>query len=261
MYLTAFGGFVDKMQALFKPLSRYRLPDFTYLLLPISIIVVSWRFKAGAITRILIAVLLFLIAPGLQIRKWVFHNTAYYFYAFFLFSLALQQSLELIKDKRNALKMPLSAVVFALALLPLIAFHDVAWWSEAPNESPVLVEHGEAFDFVRSYTSPDDRVSAFNYCSYFYLFNKRKPAQDSVFYLPWQAEWDANRPESKKLINQLERNRPRVIWFDLYTPVWEEYEWEEYAAEVAVFVSENYTPHESFPRLYLLNETGGLPIE
>jgi len=258
MYLTAFDDFIKNTWGLYKPFSSYTLLDFTYLLLPISIIVVSWRLKAGTITRILIAALLLLITPGLQIRKWVFQNTAFYFYAFFLFALALQQSLEFLKDKGNALKIPLSAFVIALAFLPLYSFHDMAEWNGAPDENPVLVDYGEAFEFVQSYTSPDDKVSAFNFCPYFYLFNKRKPAQDNLFYFPWQADWDADRPESEQLINQLKKNKPRVIWLDLYTPVWKKYEWEDYAAKVAAFVAENYTPHESFPRLYLLNETGEL---
>jgi hypothetical protein len=42
--------------------------------------------------------------------------------------------------------------------------------------------------------------------------------------------------------------------FSVGTPVWDLYEWEDYAAEVSIFMAENYTQHESFPNLYLRNE-------
>jgi hypothetical protein len=108
----------------------------------------------------------------------------------------------------------------------------------APMTQPYGLLHAQAY--IRSHTGPDERIAVFPAFPRVYLETRRLPAIDSVYFLPWQAMWEASRPFEKSTCAQLQRARPRFVVM-VPSTIWGLFPWKDYAAGIDRYVKENYT--------------------
>ena len=102
-----------------------------------------------------------------------------------------------------------------------------------PQVSPIA-------EYVRTHTEPAERIAAFHLEPRIFLESRRRPATNAVFFLPWQAKWEALHPGEPTTCEQLGTSRPRFVFFQP-SPVWG-MDWSGYAGCIDRFIRENYEP-------------------
>lgn len=129
------------------------------------------------------------------------------------------------------------AALFALAA-PVAAL-DPSFRASPSVPAPYPSEAGPAAAFIRAHTREDERIASFDLTPGLYMAARRKPAADSVFYLPWQARWEERYLRAPDTLARLRAVHPRYIFLFPWN-VWGCYPWEEYAPGLDRFVKENY---------------------
>jgi hypothetical protein len=146
----------------------------------------------------------------------------------------------------------LVAGIVVLAFVPVLAaaarheslrFHEDtrqaaegAWWHVAR--------------YVETHASPDERIASYPIMPIVYLESHRRPATDSVFFLPWQAAWEEENPTRSSTCAQLRARPPRYVALQP-GKIWGYFPWETYAACIDRFLKDEYEPVED-------QELGGL---
>jgi len=95
------------------------------------------------------------------------------------------------------------------------------------------------FEYVREHTSPDERFLSINAEPLGYLIARRHPAHRAVFYLPWQAAWEASR-SAPSSCEQVRANPPSFVYYNP-TPV-HGHSWESFGACFQQLIEELYEP-------------------
>jgi len=106
-------------------------------------------------------------------------------------------------------------------------FAEGAWWHVAR--------------YVEAHTDPGERIAAFPTAPIVYLEARRRPATDSVFFLPWQSAWEAEHPERPSTCEQLKARRPRFVAIQ-EAVIWGYFPWKDYAACIHRFLESDYEP-------------------
>jgi hypothetical protein len=104
--------------------------------------------------------------------------------------------------------------------------------------------------YIEVHTKPDERIASLPIMPSVYLEARRRPATDSVYYLPWQAAWEAATPGRPSTCAQLRAHPPSFVTFQ-DGAIWGTYPWKDYASCIDEFLKSNYEPVD-------LPELGGL---
>ena len=95
--------------------------------------------------------------------------------------------------------------------------------------------------YIEDHTKPDERIASFPLMPSVYLEARRRPATDSVYYLPWQAAWEAESPGRSSTCAQLRARPPTFVAFQ-DAVIWGHYPWKDYAACIDAFLKSDYEP-------------------
>ena len=146
----------------------------------------------------------------------------------------------------------LVATIVALTFIPALlaaARHE----SFRFHEDSRLVADGawlHVARYVEAHTKPDERIASFPVMPSVYLEARRRPATDSVYYLPWQAVWEKENPSRTSTCAQLRAHAPRYVALQAST-IWGYFPWDDYAACIDRFLKDEYETVD-------LPELGGL---
>jgi hypothetical protein len=149
----------------------------------------------------------------------------------------------------------LVAGIVVLSFLPLLAaaarheslrFHDDTrqaaegtWWHVAR--------------YIETHSGPDERIASYPIMPIVYLETHRRPATDSVFFLPWQAAWEEENPARPSTCTQLRARPPRYVALQ-YAKIWGYFPWDVYAGCIDRFLKDEYETVKD-------PELGGLLLE
>jgi len=89
---------------------------------------------------------------------------------------------------------------------------------------------------ITAVTSEDETIWVAPLYPEIYIENKRMPANKNIFYLPWQSE---NLELNQELLDDLEVNKPNVIFFTREVDIWGYY-LKDYGSGVKNYIDENY---------------------
>lgn len=134
-----------------------------------------------------------------------------------------------------------AATALVLALTTGAARHDPSFRAHPASSVTYPPEAATAAAYVRARTSPDQRIAVFNSTPGFYLLAHRRPATDSVFYYPWQAEWERRLPRSPDTCAQLRAVRPRFVFLFPFT-IWDTFPFAGYAPCIDSLIRRDYRP-------------------
>ncbi len=135
----------------------------------------------------------------------------------------------------------LVAAILVLALFPAIST-AVRHESFRFHEDSRLAADGawlHAARYIEAHTKPDERIASFPLMPSVYLEARRRPATDSVFYLPWQAAWEAATPGRPSTCAQLHAHPPSFVTFQ-DGAIWGTYPWKDYASCIDAFLKSDY---------------------
>ena len=135
----------------------------------------------------------------------------------------------------------LVAAILVLVLFPAIST-AVRHESFRFHEDTRLAADGawlHAARYIEAHTKPDERIASFPLMPSVYLEAKRRPATDSVFYLPWQAAWEAATPGRPSTCAQLHAHPPSFVTFE-DGAIWGTYPWKDYASCIDAFLKSDY---------------------
>ncbi|MCM3877345.1 MAG: hypothetical protein NEA02_13135 [Thermoanaerobaculia bacterium] len=139
-------------------------------------------------------------------------------------------------------------VFLALTLGPafLFAALDRPSWSNPSAGGWESGPFGAAARYVRDNSREDERFAAFPFPSSLYLYARRRPAADSIYYFPWQEAWEAERPGHPSACTQL-RNFPPHFVFLWPVPLWDRFQWGTGNWGVCIdgFIKEHYSRVQS----------------
>jgi hypothetical protein len=137
----------------------------------------------------------------------------------------------------------LAAAAVALSFLPVLgrALADDSLAFDAAERRPAVPAVSEAARWVRAHTSPDECIAAFPTLPLVYLEARRRPATDTVFFLPWQAVREEQDPSVTSVCAQLAARPPRYVVLQ-ETTIWGAFEWKVYARCVDRFLKKAYEP-------------------
>ena len=93
--------------------------------------------------------------------------------------------------------------------------------------------------YVEAHTEPDERIASYPIMPSVYLEARRRPATDSIYYLPWQAAWEAENQGRPSTCAQLRARPPRFVAFQ-EAAIWGVYPWKDYAACIDAFLKSDY---------------------
>lgn len=137
----------------------------------------------------------------------------------------------------------LAAAILVLVLIPALsaaARHE----SFRFHEDSRFVADGawlHAARYIEAHTKPDERIASFPLMPSVYLEAKRRPAADSVYYLPWQAAWEAATPGRPSTCAQVRAHPPSFVTFQ-DGAIWGTYPWKDYASCIDAFLKSDYEP-------------------
>ena len=94
--------------------------------------------------------------------------------------------------------------------------------------------------YVEAHTKPDERIASFPNMPSVYLEARRRPATDSVYYLPWQAAWEKENPSRPSTCAQLRAHAPRFVALQREANIWGYFPWKDYAACIDAFLNSDY---------------------
>ena len=135
----------------------------------------------------------------------------------------------------------LVAAILVLVLIPAI-------WAAVQHESFQFHEDSRlaadgawllAARYIEAHTKPDERIASFPVNPGVYLEARRRPATDSVFYLPWQAAWEAATPGRPSTCAQLRAHPPSFVTLQ-DEAIWGAYPWKDYASCIDAFLKSDY---------------------
>jgi hypothetical protein len=72
-----------------------------------------------------------------------------------------------------------------------------------------------------------------------YLEARRRPATDSVYYLPWQAAWEAATPGRPSTCAQLRAHPPSFVAFQ-DGAIWSTFPWKDYSSCIDALLKSDY---------------------
>jgi len=123
----------------------------------------------------------------------------------------------------------------------LFAARDAEAWSSPAVTKEESGTFGAIARYVRTFSREDERFAAFPFPATMYLNARRRPATDSIYYFPWQAAWEAERPERESACAQIRRSPPRFV-FIWPVPLWDRFQWgaENWGACIDGFVKARY---------------------
>ena len=93
--------------------------------------------------------------------------------------------------------------------------------------------------YIEEHTGPEERIASYPIMPIVYLESHRRPATDSVFYLPWQAAWEAENPGRPSTCAQLRAHPPRYVALQA-GKIWGYFPWDDYAACIDRFLKDEY---------------------
>jgi len=135
----------------------------------------------------------------------------------------------------------LVATIVALVFIPALsaaARHE----SFRFHEDSRFVADGawlHAARYIEAHTKPDERIASFPVMPSVYLEARRRPAADSVYYLPWQAAWEAATPGRPSTCAQLRAHPPSFVTLQ-DGAIWGTYPWKDYASCIDAFLKSDY---------------------
>ena len=135
----------------------------------------------------------------------------------------------------------LVAAILALLLIPALSA-TVRHESFRFHEDSRLAADGgwlNAARYIEAHTKPDERIASFPLMPSVYLEAKRRPAADSIYYLPWQAAWEAATPGRTITCAQLRAHPPSFVTFQ-DAAIWGVFPWKDYASCVDAFLKSDY---------------------
>jgi hypothetical protein len=131
-----------------------------------------------------------------------------------------------------------AVAVFVGPLLVLCARNGVnqAWGRGRSSYPPQLLPIA---DFLRENTRPEERIAAFPLAPRLYLESRRRPATDSVYFLPWQARWEEQHPDLPTTCEQFRRASPRFVYLRPET-IWGLFAWKDFAPCLDAAIRDRY---------------------
>lgn len=132
-----------------------------------------------------------------------------------------------------------AAVVLGLAVAAVS--RDPSLRANPRSRSTYPPEAGAAAAYVSARTAPGERIASFPSTPGLYLLAHRRPAVDSIFYYPWQAEWERRSVRVPDTCARLESAAPRFV-FVFPRPIWGVYPFEGYAPCLDALIRRKYRP-------------------
>ncbi len=199
---------------------------------------------SGRLQAMTLSVMVVLAVIVLRLRGGGFRALPFYILVLALGSVFLAESF--FSERNRKVLLTLLLVLPFAPLASAAVRHESMTWNVSRREE-ISGPFAPVADYIRQQTTPDERIAAFPVLTRVYLDALRRPATDSIYFLPWQALWEESRPVDKSTCSQLRSARPRfvVIRSDA---IWGEWPWESYGACIDRFVKENYAklPDERF---------------
>ena len=97
-------------------------------------------------------------------------------------------------------------------------------------------------EYIQSRCGPEDRIASFFCFPILYYTARRLPATYSIYYFPWQADWEkAKDPGDPRTCRELKEARPKYVFMQRVQGLMGgRFNWEDYASCIDQYVLENY---------------------
>ena len=200
------------------------------LVAPVFLLPFSFRKRLAVIFSIL------LVCVSLFLRGGGCHGQPFY-----LFAVAWAASCGAIWFMKEQKFRILILSLIALACLASLKSASVwnYWGSSEKANLGYALGVGE---YIQSRSGPEDRIASFFCFPILYYTARRLPATYSIYYFPWQAEWEKARdPEGPRTCKELKEARPKYVFMQRGRGLMGgRFDWEDYASCIDRYVLENY---------------------
>ena len=226
--------------------------SFNYLVFLVWSVIALWRYKKRAILYILFIYFCYM-RDG-------FHVTPFILFTQYMVAEALIWAFSKMKTEKKAKPKETIAVV-------LILFYAILHFALLGNDLKGLLEGNEyVTDYGKEYkdviiavTEEEDTIWAVPMKAELYFVTNRMPANENIFYLPWQSIKSGVNEEIQK---DLIENKAKVIVYDGEELLWsDKIVTSEYCGWLEEFLQESYFTIKGLDNVYFLKEEESKIIE
>lgn len=185
-----------------------------------------------------------------------FHASTFFILCNYFLAEGIICSIKKLKDKKTKIDIK-STIIKATVISFVLAYSMLYMYILVMNNYRMIKGKSSVLEYGKDYkkiieltTDETDKIWVAPLMAELYFVTQREPANENIFYLPWQA---IKPGLNQQLVNDLEENKTKLIIYDSNVNIWG-IKVSSYANMLEQYLKENYFKIDEKSNVYFRNE-------